>query len=86
MPKDPRIMKILADMASNARVYGGGSSNGDVLGAGGIITTSVPVTKGLSVEPYVGGGGAFGSVNTPQGKKKIREFSPEGGIGVRYRW
>ena len=65
------------------RIEGGGGVGGGILSGGGRASYEMPNTLGGLLQLYAGGGGAVGSVNTPQGQQRIREFQPE--FGFQYR-
>ena len=64
-------------------IEGGGAMEGGILSGGGRATVSMPNTLGGILQLYLGGGGAIGSVNTPYGQQRIREFQPE--FGAQFR-
>ncbi|MSQ98120.1 MAG: hypothetical protein EXR85_02305 [Xanthomonadales bacterium] len=57
---------------------GNKNKNIDILSGGGKATLNIPVGQGWRISPSLWGSGAYGSVNTPEGKMNIRERSPLG--------
>ena len=92
----PDITKLVAaliasekqDREMQMRFQGGGgldnAAGANLLSGGGRATLDIPVSDRLTVSPYVGGGGAFGKVPTPEGSMKIKSFNPEVGVGLKY--
>lgn len=65
---------------------GGGMGQG-LLSGGGQVSYDVPVSDRLTVSPYVTGGGAYGTVDTPDGKLKIKAAGlGEAGLRLNYRF
>lgn len=63
-------------------INGGAGFNDGLLSGGGRVSLDVPTLQGL-LQLYMGGGGAAGSVNTPNGRQRVREFSPAFGMQFR---
>ena len=64
-----------------------GGRGGGLFEGGGRVTGRIPLNDQLSLHPYIGGGGAYGSVPGENGRQqKIRSFSPEYGVGLNYRF
>ena len=57
-----------------------------LLSGGGRATLDIPLTDRFNVSPYFGGGGAVGTVAMPQGDLKIKEFAPEYGLNLKYKF
>ena len=77
------LLGILAQQAATKprlNVSGGGGIGQGVLSGGLNASYEVPVGGLQSLLMSIGGGGALGSVPTPHGVQKIREWSPEFGI------
>jgi len=68
------------------RMSGSGGVGQGILSGGGRVALEMPVDKQSTITPYVRGGGAIGSVNTPEGKMRVKEFNPEFGINYMRRW
>lgn len=89
-----RALQMMEDRERNAarmrlNIEGGGKYNKDeyagILSGGGRATLDIPVSDRLMLSPYFEGGGAYGSVETKDGKRKIRAFQPGGyGVGLKY--
>ena len=63
------------------------NSRGSSLVTGGLnASMNIPVSDRTIISPYIGGGGAYGKVQTPQGDIKISKFVPQFGGHIRYRF
>ena len=65
---------------------GGGGYDKRILSLGGRATLDIPVSDRLTISPYFSGGGAYGSVKTEDGERKIRAFHPGYGVGLQYKF
>jgi len=83
MQPAPEMMDLIRRLLI---LQGGGGMDSSMLEGGGRAQLDLPLSKDLSLMPYVGGGGAFGSVDTPRGKLKIRDWQPDYGAQLRYRF
>ena len=63
-------------------LQGGGSYGQGVFGGGMQASTDIPVNKSMTISPWVGGGGAYGNDHG----HKVREFEPEGGVNMGWRF
>lgn len=85
---DENVKRLVRALRNRTiRIGGGGQYSGNgILSGGGEAAMDLPLSENLTVSPYVNGGGAYGSVQTDQGKKKIRVFEPGGGLRLSYRF
>jgi len=86
---DIKMQQFLQNMHENqirAYLNGSGGFNSGLLSGGGRATFEIPMESNATFRPYVGGGGAYGSVLTPDGRTKVKSFSPEIGGHVSYRF
>lgn len=68
---------------SNLQLYGSGgfSASGLIEGGGGVKYT-LPLDKGDALRFFAGGGGAYGTIDTPLGRRDVHKFLPE--VGLQY--
>lgn len=71
-------------------IYGGGglenTEYGNILSGGVGAESSIPLSEFINLMIEMGGGGAYGNLDLPDRKLKIREFDPYFGAGINYRW
>ena len=87
--KNTKMQQFLRNMQENQiRAYLNGSGGADrgLLSGGGLATVDIPMGNNTTLSPYFGGGGAYGSVSTPDGRAKVRSFAPQYGVNMNYRF
>ena len=88
LSKNTKMQQFLRNMQENqirAYISGSGGIDSGLLSGGGRATIDIPMGN-ATLSPYFGGGGAYGSVSTPDGRAKVRSFAPQYGVNMNYRF
>ena len=83
--RDFERKKQLRDYLSMVELNASGGRGEGLLTGGGRATMDIPINNQLSLLPYIGGSGAYGSVPGENGRQKIKSFNPEYGVGLNIR-
>jgi len=78
------LMQYQRQKEIQARLFAAGGKDSGLLSGGGSLNFDIPVSNNLTVSPYIGGGGAIGSVDTPSGKQNIKGWKNNFGINANY--
>lgn len=78
------LMQYQRQQEIQARLFAGGSTDKGLLSGGGSLNFDIPITDNLRISPFIGGGGAIGSVDTPSGKQNIKGWKNNFGINANY--